>query len=446
MSLKIYKPTKKWSDGRLTDNCRDHVVSGRWEGLDYALPRGYKIRVSADGSILYSGWCPHGCGYRVVVKHKKSGWQTWYCHLIKGTLAKVGQDVKVGDVIGHCNNTGNSFGNHIHWGLKKNNTHLSTGWVCPDKLMVPGIAAGEVEIEVPNLYHDLKDILKVKSLGIDVSHYQKDFDYARAKTKAPNLKFVYARASIGTTKDNQFLYHYREAKKQGLLFGAYHFIKPKIGIAEQMIEFINAVRYYEYGDQITLDLPLILDFEEFHASKVANKKMLLGMVKYLLANMGEIKYSDIYYKWRDLNYTEMGWDKSHEHGNKNYPAIYTGNPWGMVKVDDENWEFLPLFIAWWKPEISDPKPPNPWNKLATWHVHQFGQGRPSDFGQDVDVNRWNPDLTFPGDIETPPPPPPTLSTMAITTSVDPDNLSGRVYVQFGDREFTGMFQLEEVTK
>lgn len=58
--------------------------------------------------------------------------------------------------------------------------------------------------------------------GIDVSKWQPDYDFAKAKRDG--VQVVYLRSSLAEhTKDKSFDRHYSEAKKAGLKVGAYHF-------------------------------------------------------------------------------------------------------------------------------------------------------------------------------------------------------------------------------
>lgn len=48
----------------------------------------------------------------------------YYCHMSE-RIAKVGQRVKVGDVLGIEGNTGYSFGSHLHLEVRKGNAHIN---------------------------------------------------------------------------------------------------------------------------------------------------------------------------------------------------------------------------------------------------------------------------------------------------------------------------------
>jgi len=74
----------------------------------------------------------------------------------------------------------------------------------------------------------------VTLFGIDVSKWQ---------TNLPDLstvEFLFARASIGTTKDTMYRTHIEEAKTAGIVTGAYHFNWDTLSVASQVTTFIAA--------------------------------------------------------------------------------------------------------------------------------------------------------------------------------------------------------------
>jgi murein DD-endopeptidase MepM/ murein hydrolase activator NlpD len=87
----------------------------RWgkmhKGVDLALPEGTPYMAVHSGTVIFAGWYG-GYGYAVIIDHGQ-GLQTVYGHSSK-LLAKVGDQVKAGDVIALVGNTGHSFGSHLH--------------------------------------------------------------------------------------------------------------------------------------------------------------------------------------------------------------------------------------------------------------------------------------------------------------------------------------------
>ncbi len=88
---------------------------GRHTGIDIRAPRGTKIRTVMDGEVIKTGYA-RGYGRLVTIKHA-DGSEAIYAHMTK-ILAKKGQQVAIGDVIGLVGSTGNSTGNHVHFEVR----------------------------------------------------------------------------------------------------------------------------------------------------------------------------------------------------------------------------------------------------------------------------------------------------------------------------------------
>lgn len=89
------------------------------KGLDIAAPKGTPIYAAASGTVTTSayGW-NGGYGNYVVINHG-SGINTAYGHC-SSLVAKVGQTVNAGDLIAYVGNTGDSYGNHLHFEIRVN--------------------------------------------------------------------------------------------------------------------------------------------------------------------------------------------------------------------------------------------------------------------------------------------------------------------------------------
>lgn len=86
---------------------------GRHYGIDFGMPTGTKIRALTDGTITQAGPVSGGGGNQITLKEPGGKYFQWYMHLSK-ILAKQGQKVKTGDVLGLSGNTGNSTTPHLH--------------------------------------------------------------------------------------------------------------------------------------------------------------------------------------------------------------------------------------------------------------------------------------------------------------------------------------------
>ncbi|MBQ7670544.1 MAG: hypothetical protein IJS45_07480 [Clostridia bacterium] len=97
----------------------------------------------------------------------------------------------------------------------------------------------------------------MKAFGIDVSLYQKGFDFARAKKEG--VEFVIIKCSENNFTDPQFESHYAAAKKEGLHIGAYHYLRATTK-AGAITEAKYAANGPLKGKQF--DYPIFVDVEE----------------------------------------------------------------------------------------------------------------------------------------------------------------------------------------
>lgn len=84
-------------------------------GLDLGLAKGEPIYAAFDGVVrvsVYNG----SYGNLIVIRHH-NGLETYYAHMSK-RIAQVGDNVKAGETIGLCGNTGRSYGSHLHFEMR----------------------------------------------------------------------------------------------------------------------------------------------------------------------------------------------------------------------------------------------------------------------------------------------------------------------------------------
>ena len=93
-------------------------------GLDFDGDFGSPIYASDTGVIVYSGWSDRGYGNLIVVDHD-DGWQTFYAHLMDGTLLPCGSNVQKGQLMASMGITGNSSGPHLHFELRLNGSPMN---------------------------------------------------------------------------------------------------------------------------------------------------------------------------------------------------------------------------------------------------------------------------------------------------------------------------------
>lgn len=108
--------------------------------------------------------------------------------------------------------------------------------------------------------------------GIDVSHHQGNIDWQKVASDN-DIEFVFIKATEGIQMtDPKFHTNRRQAHKQGLLVGAYHFMLPKVSGAQQFDHFADVV-----GRDI--DLRPVLDLENPLKGDIGNDEAYRTEVK-----------------------------------------------------------------------------------------------------------------------------------------------------------------------
>jgi murein DD-endopeptidase MepM/ murein hydrolase activator NlpD len=87
------------------------------EGVDIAAPLGTSVYVSAEGSVLRTGYEAAGYGRFVEIRHP-NGMTTLYGHLSRLDVAS-GDVVPTGARIGLVGSTGRSTGPHLHFEVRR---------------------------------------------------------------------------------------------------------------------------------------------------------------------------------------------------------------------------------------------------------------------------------------------------------------------------------------
>ncbi|MBC9979554.1 M23 family metallopeptidase [Bradyrhizobium campsiandrae] len=100
-------------------------------GLDFRAATGDPARVTANGKVVSAGWSG-GYGRMVEVDHG-NGLSTRYGHLSEINV-KIGEIVKIGQVIGLVGSTGRSTGPHLHY-----ETRIDGEAVDPQKFLRAGV-------------------------------------------------------------------------------------------------------------------------------------------------------------------------------------------------------------------------------------------------------------------------------------------------------------------
>ena len=146
--------------------------------------------------------------------------------------------------------------------------------------------------------------------GIDVSKWQRKINWAEvaaARPDEPCISFAFIKASEGKTlSDRYFSYNMENARKNGVICGAYHYYKPNVNSAEQAKNFISLV------DLQKGDLPPVLDIEE--ESPYGNENMRKGIKNWL-------QLVEKQYGMKPIIYTSNSFHKDFLSGDdfKDYP-------------------------------------------------------------------------------------------------------------------------------
>lgn len=189
--------------------------------------------------------------------------------------------------------------------------------------------------------------------GIDVSHFQGAINWT--KVRGAGIRFAYAKATEGTIfEDNKFDTNRVQAKRAGVLFGAYHFWRPALPAVDQAEHFFTRC-----GGRRAGELQPMLDVED-RDSGLSSGELLHGL--------------------RELvDETRKLWGTD--------PIIYVDRDyWSHVLLGSAAFHDCPLWIAHW---TTDPYPQTVgrWPYWTFWQFSSHGVV-PGILGH-VDRDRFN---------------------------------------------------------
>jgi GH25 family lysozyme M1 (1,4-beta-N-acetylmuramidase)/uncharacterized protein YgiM (DUF1202 family) len=191
--------------------------------------------------------------------------------------------------------------------------------------------------------------------GIDVSHWQGAIDWPQVR--AAGKKFVIAKATEGVGfKDDRYDRNKAGAMGQGLLFGAYHFARPKNDPIREADWFVDNSGY-ERG--------MIIPTLDFEVTDGLGPTKLTAWVKAWLGRVSE------------------------RLGVK--PMIYTSPSFWRNNMNDSRWfadnGYAILWVAHWG--VTNPSPPaSNWGGRS-WTFWQYtSDGRVAGITGRVDLNRY----------------------------------------------------------
>lgn len=148
-------------------------------GTDFGAPTGAPIPSQSTGTVNYAGRMG---GFGNLVRVKSGIWEMYYAHLSK-IMAKVGQKIQKGEILGLVGSTGDSTGPHLHYETRKNGKPVNpmslkgfkTGGVIKNRMMAMLGEDGE-EIVIPTNPNRRTDAMKLlalaaKKIGVDGGNY-----------------------------------------------------------------------------------------------------------------------------------------------------------------------------------------------------------------------------------------------------------------------------------
>lgn len=119
-----------------------------------------------------------------------------------------------------------------------------------------------------------------KKFGIDVSKWQGDFNFSKAKSN-DGVEFVILRGAYSVYKDTRFENYYSKCKSLNLPVGVYHYsMATSVAEAEKEAEFL----YTKVLKGKQFELPIYIDVEDstqLALSKDALTKIVLAWCEYL---------------------------------------------------------------------------------------------------------------------------------------------------------------------
>ena len=92
------------------------------QGIDYGAPMGSPIVAATDGIVSFAGW-HGGHGNFVQIRHA-GNLGTGYAHMSR-IIARIGEHVSAGQLIGYVGSTGLSTGPHLHFEVYKDNVAVN---------------------------------------------------------------------------------------------------------------------------------------------------------------------------------------------------------------------------------------------------------------------------------------------------------------------------------
>ncbi len=194
--------------------------------------------------------------------------------------------------------------------------------------------------------------------GIDVSFWQGTINWDQVRSSGQRYAII--RAYYGAnTRDSQFDRNWREARRVGLLRGAYQWFKPLQDPATQADRMVAAVGRLGPGD-----LPVVADVEEPASNGLPSRAEYVRRIQV--------------------------WVDRVRAGTGRTPILYSGKYYWQDYVASTAFASGPL----WHPQYTSASCPNIANQWSNWVFWQYSStGRVSGISGNVDMNRFNGTMT-----------------------------------------------------
>lgn len=168
--------------------------------------------------------------------------------------------------------------------------------------------------------------------GIDVSRYQRRVDWERVrkmKVGGIGIEFAFIKATDGSwMRDPEFFANWENARRAGIVRGAYHYFLPDINAKHQAANFSKTVKLRSG------DLPPVVDVEEARGLSKLTVQQYTKAFLDLLEKQYRVK--PILYTNRDF-YKNYFADEEAFEGYRFWIAHYHVTKLDMP--DDEDWDF-----------------------------------------------------------------------------------------------------------
>ena len=183
-------------------------------------------------------------------------------------------------------------------------------------VLLVGFAMGIAKV-VMTMSDSARLIVRDTGEGFDVSHHQGTIDWKQVAGTC-SVSYVYIKATEGGSwQDSCYIYNVREAKKAGLLVGAYHFFHTNVSLDMQFRNMTSVIKRED------IDLVPIIDVEPMGCSNCDSAELRQRLEKFM-------QMVENYYGKKPMLYTSVKFYNDHFSGSslRNYPlmiAYYNGD-------------------------------------------------------------------------------------------------------------------------